>query len=65
MLSSLICSGGGVGDRGGDDVGGGSKPCENCVDPSRPQQWVPDYRVLGKPVMRTRWMAGTTPHKSE
>ena len=29
------------------------KPCGNCVDPSR---------FWGKPVMRTRWMAGTAPH---
>ena len=39
------------------------KPCINCVDPSRPQQWGPDYRLLGKPAMRTRWMAGNAPHK--
>ena len=22
------------------------QPCANCVDPSRPQQWVPDYRFF-------------------
>ena len=40
------------------------KPCANCIYPSHPQQWRHDYRFLGKPVMRTRWMAGTAPHKS-
>ena len=40
------------------------KPCANCVDPSRPQQWGPDYRFLSKPAMRTRWMAGNALHKS-
>ena len=40
------------------------KPCANCVDPSRPQQWVPNYRFLGKPAMRTHWMAGNTPLKA-
>ena len=39
------------------------KPCANCVDPSRPQQWGPGYRFLDKPAMRTRWMAGNAPHK--
>ena len=37
--------------------------CKLCL-PSCPQQWGPDYRFLCKPVMRTRWMAGTAPHKS-
>ena len=40
------------------------KQCTNCVDPSRPQQWGPDYCFLDKPVMRTHWMAGNPPHKS-
>ena len=39
------------------------KPCANCVDPSRPQQWGPDYSFLGKPAMWTRWMDGNAPHK--
>ena len=38
--------------------------CANCVEPSRHQQWGNDLPFLGKPVMRTRWMAGTAPHKS-
>ena len=29
--------------------------CANCVEPSC---------FLGKPAMRTRWMAGAAPHKS-
>ena len=38
--------------------------CANCVETSRPQECGPIYRVLGKPAMRTRWMAGAAPHKS-
>ena len=38
--------------------------CANCVEPSFPQQWWPDLPFLGKPAMRTRWMAGAAPHKS-
>ena len=39
--------------------------CKLCLPPSRPKQWVPDYRVFGKPAMRTRWMADNAPQKSE
>ena len=39
-------------------------PCATCVYPSRPQQWLPDYRFLCKPAMQTCWMAGNAPHKS-
>ena len=35
--------------------------CANRVDP---RKGGPIHRVLGKQVMRTRWMAGTAPHKS-
>ena len=35
--------------------------CANCVEFFRLQQWGPDLPFLGKPVMRTRWMAH---HKS-
>ena len=40
--------------------------CANCVETSRPQQWMPDlpFFLGGKPSMRTRWMAGAAPHKS-
>ena len=38
--------------------------CANCVEPSRPKKWVPDLPFLGKPAMRTRWMAGAASHKS-
>ena len=40
------------------------QPCENCVDPSHPQQWRTDFRLGGQPVMQSRWMVGTAPHKS-
>ena len=36
-----------------------SSCCANCVEPFRPQQWVPDLPFL----MRTRWMAGAAAHK--
>ena len=39
------------------------KPCANCVDSSRPQCGT-DYRFLGKPAMRTRWVAVNAPNKS-
>ena len=33
------------------------KPCANCVDPSRPQQWVPDYRFLAsRPCRPAGWL---------
>ena len=38
--------------------------CANCVEPSRPQQWGTDIPFLGKPAMRTRWMASAAPQKS-
>ena len=38
--------------------------CTNCVEPSRAQQWEPHLPFLGKPPMRTRWMAGAAAHKS-
>ena len=41
-----------------------SKPCAICVEPSRPQQCGPDYRLLGKPAKCARWMASNAPHKS-
>ena len=34
------------------------KPCANCVDPSRPQQWGPDYRFLAsRPCTPAGWQA--------
>ena len=37
--------------------------CENCVEPSRPQQWGPVTPFFfGKPAMQTRWMADAAPH---
>ena len=36
-----------------------AKPCANCV----PAMGA-DYHFLGKPAMRTRWMAGNALHKS-
>ena len=38
--------------------------CANCVEPSAPSNGDPIYRILGKPAMRLRWMAGANPHKS-
>ena len=38
--------------------------CANCIEPSRPQQWVPNLPFFGKSAMRTRWMAGAASHKS-
>ena len=32
--------------------------------PSDPSNGGPIYRLLCKPVMRTRWMAGAIPHRS-
>ena len=36
----------------------------NCVETTRPQQWGPIYRFLGKPAMRTGRIAGAADHKS-
>ena len=37
----------------------------NCIDISRLQQWGPHLPIfLGKPAMRTRWMAGIAAHKN-
>ena len=34
------------------------KPCANCVDPSRAQQWGPDYRFgASRPCGPTGWLA--------
>ena len=38
--------------------------CANGVQISCPQQCVPDFPFLGKPAMRTHWMAGAAPHKA-
>ena len=37
--------------------------CANCVETSRPQQWVPDLQFWGNPAIQTRCMVGATPHK--
>ena len=38
--------------------------CASCVEPHRPQRWVPDLPFLCMPVIRTRWIAGAAAHKS-
>ena len=38
--------------------------CANCVETPAPSNEGPIYRFLGKPAMRTRWMAGAAPNKS-
>ena len=50
--------------RGGAVSHRSGKPGVNCDDPVLPQQWGPDYHLLGKPAMRSRWMAGNAPRKS-
>ena len=38
--------------------------CANCVETIRPQQWRSNLQFLGKPAIRTRYMAGATPKKA-
>ena len=37
--------------------------CAYCVETSRTKQWGHDFPFLGKPAIRTHWMAGAALHE--